>query len=129
MEKSPKNKILWDSCLLCNLLLGEINKFEFRLLFQESIMKTSNGSRFCIRRRKKLYNISKRSSQSEDSDFNCLRPFRIFLESQNSKGRYESRKILGFHRKKMIFFENFEIILLFLLFFNYFGIFGFFSIF
>jgi hypothetical protein len=41
---------------------------------------------------------------------------------QNSKGKYESRKILDFARKKnekLIFFEIFEFSLLFILVFNY----------
>jgi hypothetical protein len=29
MIENSKNKILSDSCMLCNLLLGKINKFEF----------------------------------------------------------------------------------------------------
>jgi hypothetical protein len=33
------------------------------------------------------------------SDFNSHRPFAQILASQNSKGKYESRKILDFVRK------------------------------
>jgi hypothetical protein len=33
------------------------------------------------------------------SDFNSHRPFGEILASQNSKGKYESRKILDFVRK------------------------------
>jgi hypothetical protein len=42
---------------------------------------------------------------------NYLRPFAQFLVSQNSKGKYESRKILDFVRKnkKTYFFSNFFI--------------------
>jgi hypothetical protein len=42
----------------------------------------------------------KLSTQIFTSDFNYLRPFAQFLVSQNSKGKYESRKILDFVRKK-----------------------------
>jgi hypothetical protein len=43
--------------------------------------------------------------------FQRLRPFAQFLVSQNSKGNYESRKILDFVQKKekMTFFELFFI--------------------
>jgi hypothetical protein len=42
----------------------------------------------------------KLSTQKVTSDFNCHRPFAQILASQNSKGKYESKKILGFARKK-----------------------------
>jgi hypothetical protein len=51
----------------------------------------------------------KLSTQNFTSDFNSRRPFAQILDSQNSKGKYESRKILDFVRKmrKMIFFQDF----------------------
>jgi hypothetical protein len=39
------------------------------------------------------------STEKVTSDFNGRRPFAQILASQNSKGKYESRKILGFVRK------------------------------
>jgi hypothetical protein len=48
----------------------------------------------------KTYNIyEKLSTQNFTSDFNSHRPFAQILASQNSKGKYESRKILDFVRK------------------------------
>jgi hypothetical protein len=47
-----------------------------------------------------MYNIyEKLSTQNFTSDFNSHRPFAQILASQNSKGKYESRKILDFVRK------------------------------
>jgi hypothetical protein len=50
---------------------------------------------------------------------------------QNSKGKYESRKILDFatKNKKNWFFEIFEFLLLFILCFSYFEVFIYFRIF
>jgi hypothetical protein len=47
----------------------------------------------------KTYNISKTIYTKFTSDFNSHRPFAQILLSQNSKGKYESRKILDFARK------------------------------
>jgi hypothetical protein len=41
----------------------------------------------------------KLSTQNFISDFNGHRPFAQILASQNSKGKYESRKILDFVKK------------------------------
>jgi hypothetical protein len=40
------------------------------------------------------------STEKVTSDFNSHRPFEKILASQNSKGKYESRKFLDFVRKK-----------------------------
>jgi hypothetical protein len=63
--------------------------------------------------------------QKVTSNFNCGSLFAQNLASQNSKGKYESRKILGFPRKmrKFDFFEIFEFLLLFILVSNYFEVF------
>jgi hypothetical protein len=52
----------------------------------------------------------KLSTQKVTSDFNGRRPFAQILASQNSKGKYESRKILNFVKKykKIDFFEFFN---------------------
>jgi hypothetical protein len=66
------------------------------------------------------------------SDFNGHTRFAQFLDSQNSKGKYESRKILDFFKKNRkidFFFEIFEFLLLFLLLFSHFEVFIFFWIF
>jgi hypothetical protein len=39
--------------------------------------------------------------QNFTSDFNSRRPFAQILASQNSNGKYESRKILDFLKKKI----------------------------
>jgi hypothetical protein len=53
-----------------------------------------------------------------------LRPFAQILDSQNSKGKYESMKILGFTRKILenliYFFEIVEFLLVFISVFHYF---------
>jgi hypothetical protein len=71
---------------------------------------------------KKHIIYEKLSTQNFTSDFNRLRPFGQFLVSQNSKGKYESRKNLDFARKND-FFWIFSFLLLFLLLFGYFEVF------
>jgi hypothetical protein len=60
---------------------------------------------------KKCIIYEKLSTQNFTSDLNGLWPFAQFLVSQNSKGKYESRKILDFVRKmrKNDFFSRFFI--------------------
>jgi hypothetical protein len=73
-----------------------------------------------------MYNIyEKLSIQNFTSDFNSHRPFAQILASQNSKGKYESKKILDFVRKneEKCFFKIFSFLLLFLLLFSYFEVF------
>jgi hypothetical protein len=41
------------------------------------------------------------STKKVTSNFNCRRLFGQFLASQNSKGKYESRKILDFVKKNV----------------------------
>jgi hypothetical protein len=68
----------------------------------------------------------KLSTENFTSDFNGLRPFAQFFVSQNSKGKYESTKILDFVKKieNLIFFKkNYEFLLLFLLLFSCFEVF------
>jgi hypothetical protein len=48
---------------------------------------------------KKHIIYEKLSTQNFTSDFNRRRPFAQILLSQNSKAKYESRKILDFARK------------------------------
>jgi hypothetical protein len=74
---------------------------------------------------KKSIIYEKLSTQNFTSDFNGLWLFAQFLVSQNSKGKYESRKILDFVRKneKNDFFKKNSFLLLFLLLFGYFEVF------
>jgi hypothetical protein len=67
----------------------------------------------------------KLSTQNFTSDFIGHMLFAQILLSQNSKGKYESRKILDFVKKyrKIDFFRNFKFLLLFLLLFSYFEVF------
>ena len=37
MIENSKNKMFSDFCMLCNLLLGKINKFEFSTFLQKSL--------------------------------------------------------------------------------------------
>jgi hypothetical protein len=74
---------------------------------------------------KKSIIYEKLSTQNFTSDFSSRKPFAQFLVSQNSKGKYESRKILDFVRKneEKCFFGFFSFLLLFLLLFGYFEVF------
>jgi hypothetical protein len=67
-------------------------------LFQ---IKTAITFAYGLEKKRIIY--EKLSTQNFTSDFNRLRPFAKFLVSQNSKGKYESRKILGFDRKNEFF--------------------------
>jgi hypothetical protein len=53
-------------------------------------------------------------TQNFTSDFNGHRPFAQIILSQNSKGKYESRKILDFVKTKLekLFFQDFLISLI-----------------
>jgi hypothetical protein len=63
-------------------------------LFQ---IKTALTSAYGLEKKRLIYeNVS---IEKVTSDFNGPRPFAKILASQNSKGKYESRKILDFVRK------------------------------
>ena len=75
----------------------EILNFEFfckKRLFQ---IKTALTFAYGLEKIRIIY--EKLSTQNFTSDFNSHRPFAQILLSQNSKGKYESRKILVFVRK------------------------------
>jgi hypothetical protein len=73
-------------------------------LFQ---IKTALTFAYGLEKKRIIY--EKLSTQNFTSDFNILRLFAQILLSQNSKGKYESRKILVFVRKmrKNDFFKVF----------------------
>jgi hypothetical protein len=71
--------IFWDSCMLRNLLLGEINKFVFQFFCKISLEKDKTTLTFAY-------------------EFTRIYPVSQFLDSQNSKWEYKSRKILVFAR-------------------------------
>ena len=110
MIENSKNKMFSDFCMLCNLLLGKINKFEFSTFLQKRFEKWYHRINFCIRRRKKTYNISKWSWEKVTSEFTRVYPVSQFLDSQNYKWKYESKKILVFARNLVFYiFFNFKL--------------------
>jgi hypothetical protein len=60
----------------------------------------------CVHGLEKSVIYEKLSTENFTSDFNSRRPFAQFFASQNSKGKYESMKILDFIKKieKFIYF-------------------------
>jgi hypothetical protein len=86
-------------------------------------IKTAITFAYGLEKKRIIY--KKLSTQKNSSDFNSHRPFAQFLVSQNSKGKYESRKILDFVKKneKKMNFSDFSFLLLFLLLFGYFEVF------
>jgi hypothetical protein len=124
MKKTSNFKILWHACTSRNQLLWKICNFEFSYFLQKKrLFQIKTAITFAYGLEKK-YNIWKTIYTKSTSDFNSHRPFAQILASQNSKGKYESRKILDFVKKiKIDFFENFEFQLLFLLPFSYFEVF------
>jgi hypothetical protein len=79
---------------------------------------------------KKRIIYEKLSTQNFTFDFNGQRPFAQILLSQNSKGKYESRKILDFARKMRKndflkrFFNFFSSFFYFLVIFKFLYLFG-----
>jgi hypothetical protein len=88
---------------------GNFEILNFDIFFKKRLFQIKTAITFVYGLKKHII-YEKLSTQNFTSDFNCLRPFGQFLVSQNSKGKYESRKILDFvrkMRKKMIFFRFF----------------------
>jgi hypothetical protein len=104
---------------------GKFENLNFDIFYKKRLFQIKTTIIFAYKLEKKRIIYGKLSTQNFTSDFNCLRLFAQFLVSQNSKGKYESRKILDFVRKneKKYFFSNFFISLLFLLLFGYFEVF------
>jgi hypothetical protein len=104
------------------------------IFFAKKDCSELNGINFCVQTRKKIIIYEKLSTQKFTSDFNGLAQF---LVSQNSKGKYESRKILDFVRKNeknyfskfLNFLYCFFYFLIILKFLYYFGILEFFKVF
>jgi hypothetical protein len=79
------------------LTFMEILNFEF--FCKKRLFRIKTALTFAYRLEKKRIIYEKLSTQNFTSDFNRQRPFAQILLSQNSKGKYESRKILDFARK------------------------------
>jgi hypothetical protein len=85
MIENSKKKLFSDSCMLCNLLFGEIKKFEFSLFCKNSLKNGKTAITFAYDVGKKTYNISKKSWEKVTSGFTRVYPVSQFLDSQNSK--------------------------------------------
>jgi hypothetical protein len=91
---------------------GKFEILNFDIFIAKKVVLNYNGNNFCVLTRKKYIIYQKLSTQNFKSNFNGHRLFAQILAAQNSKGTYESRKILDFVKKK----EKFS----FLKFFNFF---------
>jgi hypothetical protein len=79
---------------------GKIENMNFDIFCKKRLfqIKTDLTSAYGLEKECVIYeNVS---TEKVTSDFNRHRPFAQFLASQNSKGKYESRKILDFVKKK-----------------------------
>jgi hypothetical protein len=84
--------------------------FNFNIFCKKRLFRIKTALTFAYGLRKKCIIYEKVSAQDFTSNFNGLRPFAQILASQNSKGKYESGKILDFVRKnkKKRFFSFFH---------------------
>jgi hypothetical protein len=110
-------------------------KFDFFCKKRLFRIKTALTFTYGLEKKRIIYETL--STRNFTSDFNSHRPFAQILLSQNSKKKYESRKILDFVRKikKMILKEFFNFFICFFYFLviskflYYFGIFKIFDFF
>jgi hypothetical protein len=70
------------------------------IFFAKKVVQIKTALTFAYELEKKHVIYENVSTEKVTSDFNCRRLFAQILASQNSKGKYESRKILDFVRKK-----------------------------
>jgi hypothetical protein len=78
---------------------GKFENLKFDFFCKKRLLQIKTALTFAYGLEKKRIIYEKLSTQNFTSDFNGLRPFAQILLSQNSKGKYESRKILVFVRK------------------------------
>jgi hypothetical protein len=77
-------------------------KFEnlnFDIFCKKRLFQIKTALTFAYGLEKKHVIYENISTEKVTSDFNSCRPFAQIFASQNSKGKYESRKILDFVRK------------------------------
>jgi hypothetical protein len=77
-----------------------MENLNFDIFCKKRMLEIKTALTFAYGLGKKHIIYQKLSTQNFTSDFNGLWPFAQFLISQNSKGKYESRKILDFVPKK-----------------------------
>jgi hypothetical protein len=77
---------------------GKFENLNFDIFCKKKLFQIKTAITFAYGLEKKRIIYEKLSTQNFTSDFNSLRPFAQILLSQNSKGKYESRKILDFVR-------------------------------
>jgi hypothetical protein len=78
---------------------GKFENLNFDIFCKKRVLEIKMALTFPYGLGKKRIIYQKLSTQNFTSDFNSLRPFAQFFVSQNSKGKYESRKILDFVQK------------------------------
>jgi hypothetical protein len=78
---------------------GKFEILNFDIFCKKRLFQIKTVITFAYGLEKKRIIYEKLSTQNFTSDFNALRPFAQILVSQNSKGKYESRKIFDFVRK------------------------------
>jgi hypothetical protein len=89
---------------------GKFENLKIDIFCKKRLFEIKTAITFAYGLEKKHIIYEKLSIQNFTSDFNSHRTFAQFLVSQNSKGKYKSRKILDFVRKnekKMIFSDFF----------------------
>jgi hypothetical protein len=90
---------------------GKFENLNFHIFCKKRVLEIKMAITFAYGLGKKRIIYQKLSTQNFTSDFNSRRPFAQILLSPNSKGKYESRKILVFVRnneKKYFFFGFFH---------------------
>jgi hypothetical protein len=75
---------------------GKLEILNFDIFCKKRLFQIKSPITFAYGLKKKHIIYEKLSTQKVTSDFNIRRPFAQILVSQNSKGKYESRKILDF---------------------------------
>jgi hypothetical protein len=75
-----------------------MENLNFDIFCKKRLFQIKTAITFAYRLEKSII-YKKLSTQNFTSNFNGLWPLAQFLVSQNSKGKYESRKILDFVRK------------------------------
>jgi hypothetical protein len=78
---------------------GKFENLNFDIFCKKRVLEIKTALTFAYGLGKKPIIYQKLSTQNFTSDFNCLWPFAQILLSQNSKGKYENRKILDFVKK------------------------------
>jgi hypothetical protein len=100
INKNDKN-FNFQNPLTCMYLMQStfMKNLNFDIFCKERLFQIKTAITFAYGLEKNCLIYEKLSTKKFTSDFNRRRPFAQILASQNSKGKYESRKILDFARK------------------------------